>query len=253
MSFNSNANLQILWDIIVEDDLLKTMNKSQLNEIFNHSASSFYEKERNIQQSLVSLNKKFITQFIRSINEPKEPKELKESKQSVTFEELQMERKTHFEKDLAKKQNEFINAMNVPVPEAPNFSDNKKDEPIGEMASILAQTIAQRNYDIDQLHNNVNKGEVEKWIKGENTSTKYIKIDKENIVLEKNELIDLNVPKKQISWGPDTEIESESSNIFSKLKQISTVHGTPITLEELSNKIDKQQELLLLILQKLST
>ena len=167
-----------------------------------------------------------------------------------------MERKTHFEKDLAKKQNEFISAMNVPVPEAPNFSDNKKDEPIGEMASILAQTIAQRNYDIDQLHNNVNKGEVEKWIKGENTSTKYIKIDKENIVLEKNELIDLNVPKKQISWGPDTEIESESSNIFSKLKQISTdpiIHEAPITLEELSNKIDKQQELLLLILQKLST
>ena len=70
MSFNSNTNLQILWDIIIDDDLLKSMNKSQLNEIFNHSASSFYEKERNIQQSLVSLNKKFITQFIRSINEP---------------------------------------------------------------------------------------------------------------------------------------------------------------------------------------
>ena len=64
------------------------------------------------------------------------------------------------------------------------------------MASILAQTIAQRNYDIDQLHNNVNKGEVEKWIKGENTSTKYIKIDKEKYAVYKGG-VEITFPKKE--------------------------------------------------------
>ena len=171
------------------------------------------------------------------------------SKELITSSDLQEERMTQFEKDLSQKQSEFTNAMSLPVPPVPNFSDSNLDEPIGEMELALKKVLEQRNYDIEQVSKNLNKSNADSWLKSQETSLKsekissnpsnnsntikYIKIENENIenTAIKKDIIDLN-QKKNISWGEDeninikiVEYESDENaliedDIFKKLKKI---------------------------------
>jgi hypothetical protein len=47
------------------------------------------------------------------------------------------------------------------------------DEPIGgNMAELISRTLAQRNFEMDQIHKNTNKSDVENWLKPAETSIK---------------------------------------------------------------------------------
>jgi len=140
-------------------------------------------------------------------------------KESITFEEIQNDRKTFFEKELNKKQEEFTNAMSLPVPPVPNFSDNL-DEPISEIELEIKRIQEQRNYDIEMI-NNTNKNTKiavdENWLQPQETSIKNEKLVKNTFNSEKH-----------ITWKDElkqqnleTENQDDTNNIFGKLKQIS--------------------------------
>jgi hypothetical protein len=167
------------------------------------------------------------------------------TRELITSTDLQTERMSQFEKDLSQKQSEFTNAMSLPVPPVPKFSDNNLDEPIGEMELAIKKALEQRNYDIEQVSKNLNKSNADSWLKPQETSLKsekitpqnkqnqnslkYIKIDTQNIenTIIKKDIIDLG-PKKQISWEDENislqVIEEENTlvedDIFKKLKKI---------------------------------
>ena len=78
-------------------------------------------------------------------------------KEFITAEELHNERKSQFDKDLNKRQEEFENIMAVKAPPVPNFLDKYEDKPIGEMDKIIKEMTAKRNYEVEQITKNNDK------------------------------------------------------------------------------------------------
>ena len=106
-----------------------------------------------------------------------------ESNYSITAEELHAERIGEFEKQLSQKQNEFSSLMIQEKPEELNFSD-VKDSPIGsEMEQLIARTLQQRNFDIEQIHSqNTSTPTSTSWLSSKETSLKAEKKNEKSTI-----------------------------------------------------------------------
>ena len=175
-------NVEILWEVILDENVINTNDPNQLTNIknyFNNQLRTYYEGEKMNPNAfnLFQLNKNFISHFITNIhtqqNQQKPQLTLKKP-DLITSDDIHTDRKNQFDNDLAARVNEFQSAMALPIPEAPKFSD-KLDKPINEMEALIAQTLAQRNFEIEQIHKSTNKNDAEKWLKGEITSIKSSK------------------------------------------------------------------------------
>ena len=254
--FLTKGNVDLLWEVIIDDELFKNKPKELINQIGNmfvQNLKGFNESEKNNSNNLINMNKKFIELILNRsysiINFNKNPippqKEKEKQKELITSTDLLSDRMTQFEKELSQKQSEFTNAMSLTVPPVPKFSDNNLDGPMGEMDLAIKKALEQRNYDIEQVSKNLNKSNADSWLKPQETSLKsekiipqnkqnqnslkYIKIDTQNIenTIIKKDIIDLG-PKKQISWEDENislqVIEEENllfeDDIFKKLKKI---------------------------------
>jgi len=246
LEFVTNENVDLLWEVIVENK--KVDNKDEFRKYFIDNLKSFFQEEQKQfspgnKFDLVETNKKFIRQFV--LHAAKEGTPLINTGSFVTAEEIQQNRMSEFEQEFVKKQNEFKQFMTHQVPETPQFGEKLNDEPIGDMKNLIAMTLSQRNLDIDQIQSNIDKKEVEKWLKGQDTSIKpavksgtpeinqnikYIKIGDEIDTTNAVEIRE-NQMKKSVSWEHDDDgqnrDEKEMQNtmhLFSKLKQISNVN-----------------------------
>jgi hypothetical protein len=234
--FLTKQNVDLLWEVIIDDDLFKNKPKELINQIgsiFTQHLRGFNEAERNNSSNLMSMNKRFIGIILnhsRSIiiqsQSQSQSSQKQKGKELITSTDLQTERMSQFEKDLSQRQSEFTSAMSLPVPPVPQFSDNNLDEPIGEMELAIKKALEQRNYDIEQVSKNLNKSNADSWLKPQETSLKsekivplknqksdyiqnsnvqnslkYIKIADENIenTIIKKDIIDLS-KQKHISW-----------------------------------------------------
>jgi len=275
--FLSSQNVKLIWDVLIDEDILNNKSKdvdvvAQINVVFNKNIVPFYEIEKKNTNNLIELNKKFITLIINFVNktfpnfpqqQPQQTSQQPDKKELITYEDLQANRQTEFEKEFSRKQKEFSNMMTLQVPEKPNFSDNM-DKPIGEIEVEIKKMMAQRNYDLESINKSVNAEQVENWLKPKETSVKlekgkgvpptfnnaplkYIKIDNTDIneSIYKSEIIDLGSPqKKQISWADEnikmniheSQLENNRSmngSLFSKLKLL------PHMLEEQNIQTNK--------------
>ena len=268
--FLTKQNVDLLWEVIIDDDLFKNKPKELINQIgsiFRQNLRGFNEAEKINSSNLLSMNKRFIGLMLNHsysiINTNKNPIPPKNLRDLITSSDLQSERMSQFEKDLTQKQSEFTNAMSLPIPPVPNFSDNNLDEPMGEMELAIKKAVEQRNYDIEQVNKTLNKSNADSWLKSQETSLKsekivpiknqnfpaqnslkYIKIDNENIenTIIKKDIIDLG-PKKQITWEDENisfkivdkeENDIIENNIFKKLKKI-----TPEINQEINKEADE--------------
>jgi hypothetical protein len=188
-----------------------------------------------------------------------------QNKQLYTSQEIQAERKTQFENDLTRKQGEFTRAMTVPVPEIPNFSE-ELDKPIGSaMDELIAKTLAERNYDIQLIQKqNPPPPSIETKPKERQNEQqfKYIKIGEEvngtvmtpidvNEVFSEISGISGKHGMKNVSWGENEYQEYKQSsnleepgftNLFSKLKQKSTLTQQEEDIRELKKSIIEIQK-----------
>jgi len=277
LEFITNDNIEMLWEIILDDlkDKLQTTEKiSHARGFFINQARIFFERENSISQTLIQLNKKFISQIMTSftsikIQQPQMQPQTqnqnqnqkinisnKEYKPHFTIEDLHSERLNAFEKSLEEKKNDFLSAMTIPVPESPKFNDSNLDKPIGSaMDELIARTLAQRNFEIENINKNINKNEVEKWLKPAETSIKTEKIqENENVKLKIEqkqiqykyqetpkliqigpvvENVDLSISspvklEKKITWGENSEYESNHS----------TATSVTLDIKEVENKTD---------------
>jgi hypothetical protein len=246
--FVTNENVDLLWEVILENKEVK--NKEQFRNYFIENLKSFLQEEQQVERTklvdLVETNKKFITQFITRVNSKTNSATSNSSTNTsgafVTAEEIQKNRMNEFEQEFFKKQNEFKQFMTHHVPEAPQFTDTTKEEPIGEnMEKLIAMTLAKRNFDMEQLQPSVDKQQVEKWLKGEGTSVKPVDSKMDSKMDSKNEpkikyikigdeiqtvvnTIEIGDPEKskKVSWDDDmAENRKEmQTQLFSKLKQV---------------------------------
>ena len=300
-SFLQNDNIELLWDIITDVEIFKNKSnqiKNEIREIFLNNIQGFYKMEENNNISLIDINKKYILlifnynsnlfspqkqNVVPQNNKIKIYDELLDNKKAlITFEDIQNDRTTQFEKDLNKYKEDFNDSMSLPIPPVPNFADNSKDLPINEMEKMIKEMTDKRNYDIEQINRNISVSNADNWLKSKETSVKSEKyqptqqklfdnnnnnnsglkqIKIENTELDtnvyKNQIIDLNTlqegSKKNVTWGEnvtleiaaDNEMFIDETNLFKKLKKISPIES----FETLNNKeinINKNKVILIL-------
>lgn len=99
----------------------------------------------------------------------------------ITYEEIQNDKRSQFDKDLNKRQEEFTNAMSLQVPPVPKFTDNLEDGPIAEIEKAIKELTSQRNYDVEQINKNNNNNlnsntNTDNWLKSQETSVKSDKL-----------------------------------------------------------------------------
>jgi len=231
--FIKKENVDTLWDVIIDEDIFKFLSREvqgKIFQVFLDNIKGFFDVEKNNTTELIDMNKKYILLILTHIKKtyPNQmPNKIKiynedQVKGPITYEEIQNEKKTQFEKDLMKRQEDFTNAMALPVPEVPEFSDKFKDIPISEMDRMIKEITAKRNYDVEEI-NRVNQVTIENadnWLKPQETSVKSEKlvskvqsnnqsIQENNsrlkyLNLEDNRIIEKN---KNVTWGQNEEFD----------------------------------------------
>lgn len=290
--FLDRENIELLWEVLTDEPLIKQLCDTEIKiktilHIFQTNLHEFFDKEKFNSISLIEMNKKYIiliinhvmkisntnnTQQLPTHNQYRKIKIHQDEpvKQSITFEEIQNERKTLFEKELTKKQEEFTNAMALPVPPVPKFSDTL-DQPLNEIELEIKRIQEQRNYDIEII-NNTNKNNSssvnENWLKPQETSIKNEKLIKltslnnnKHISWEDEKIQGDKLQYYQEEYTQDSEEytqDSEEINIFGKLKKINTTPNNSsenilnyqLQIDDLKKEIKSINEKLDIFLQK---
>jgi len=165
-----------------------------------------------------------------------------EERRPVTADEISQQRRQTFGRNLEERQKEFTSLLAVKTPEAPEFSDQNNDKPIGtEMDQMVAEAMARRARDLEQVMNTQDRGVAEKWLTSESASpngpdandevhTPPRATDRSDIRLTIGERLETptvtSVAPKRVSFSnkPDTVTgsnESEGSDIFQRFKKTS--------------------------------
>ena len=289
--FLNNENVKVLWDVVIDEDIIKRQSREfqeNILNLFRSNLKGFYDVECKKTTNLVDMNKKYILLILNHANkqiaqnvkpEYKKIKILDELPQKkvnelITYEEIQNDKRSQFEKDLNRRQEEFTNAMALPVPPVPKFTDNLEEGPISEIEKAIKELTSQRNYDVEQIsksnNNNLNSN-TDNWLKPQETSVKndkmnpqpqsiqnsntnvnnnrlkYLKID--NNLENENQIISLErekqmSPKKNVTWDLTNEVklkmeeiveEDSDANIFKLLKKVPTVKSETTNDNKIAN------------------
>ena len=152
-NFLAQGNLRMLWDVIMENEDVQK-NKQEAAKLFNQTTPSFCTENEEAKKSrnLIDLNKVFLSYMTRKLNNAPSTLSSTEKKELVTHEQIQEDKQNLFQKDLEMKQKEFENSMKQPVPDVPIFKDNVEEQPISEMDAIIKKTLAERNFEMEQIH-----------------------------------------------------------------------------------------------------
>ena len=279
-NFLNNENVKVLWDVVIDEDIIKRQSsefhENMLN-LFRSNLKGFYDVESQKTTNLVDMNKKYILLILNYANkqikqnvkpEYRKIKILDELPQKkvnelITYEEIHNDKRSQFDKDLTKRQEEFSNSMALQVPPVPKFSDNLEDGPISEIDKAIKELTSQRNYDVEQIsrsNNNNLSSNTDNWLKpqetsvkndkltpqqplqngningninGNNSRLKYLKIDNENV---ENQVISLErekqmSPKKNVTW--DLKPYNYSADVKDDLlNEVS--NEVRLTMEEIS-------------------
>ena len=282
-SFLTQSNISMIWDVISDEDIFKFLSRDiqlKISEVFTNNLKGFYENEvLKKNNSLIDLNKKYIILMLSFIkqNYPQQPnkitilEEISPTNQQnlITYEEIHSDRKSQFDKELFKRQEEFTSAMTLKVPPVPDFNDKHDNMPITEMEKIIKEMTAQRNYDVEEINRGFNSQiQDDNWLKPQetsikneklqspfsqgqdtntntntNTKLKYFKVENDEITFNKLE------QKRNVTWGENITKEFEENeivnndklveeNIFKKLKRVETkpLETKPLETKPLETK-----------------
>jgi hypothetical protein len=219
--FLTKGNVDLLWEVIIDDELFKNKPKELINQIgsmFTQNLRGFNEVEKNNSNNLINMNKKFIELILNRsysiINFNKNTIPPQKQKELITSTDLLSDRMSQFEKELSQKQSEFTTAMSLPVPPVPKFSDNNLDGPMGEMDLAIKKALEQRNYDIEQLNKTLSKSNQDSsWLKSQETSVKSEKLIPLNNVAQKSNISKTNSSNLNINTNEIKYIKIDQETI----------------------------------------
>ncbi len=272
-NFLSQNNAQLLWEVLLEDPNVNKANPQIINkfmEVFKTNLFTFYNTDKNRTNDLVNMNKSFLKSIIpvfnkySQTNQPQQEfKKIKIGEDIQDFykiEDIRDQRQNNFEKELSLKINDFENLIKPKMPPPIDFSDKKEDEKINNINLLIEETIAKRNYDIQQIQNSMmNTGDKsEDWLKSQNTSIKADKMqfddvrEKKTLTWDEDNIRNINNDKfydNNQNIASNSKYQNQEESIFfSKLKKIpnnevvSDVETEQIKLlKELHEKIDNMK------------
>lgn len=215
--FLTDANAQMIWDIMQESRVYNDVEYQDQIEIRKHfiqNMRSFYEQKGRGIPHLFEQNKLFIGTVLNEYRSKEKPFK----KEVYTAKEIQAERASQFERDLDKRRNDFENSIAVQKPLAPVFAD-KMDKPISEMSALIAKTMAERELEINQIHKGLTRSPqlqtpMETSVRHEKQTFKQINISNEE-------------PPRNLIQATELSPSSTSSAVFDK----------KVTVDESQNRI----------------
>lgn len=169
--FLSSNNLNVIFETLTDNGM--KINLAYLKE----NATKFIERERSKNYSLYELNTAFIMEIYSASKQRAAPAPLPEIISSM--EEI---RSSEFDERLKNKQHEYENSILRIKPPVPIFKREEQDKPISEMDELIRKTLAQRNFEIDQIYQKVEAPPkqpptTEKHISWKDENTQDIKFD----------------------------------------------------------------------------
>lgn len=259
--FTNRENLNLLWNVLLDEFNINSSNKNLINNIkivFESNINPFISRA-NPKSNIMELNKLFLSQLVLAVNKlfPNFTSfnEVNQNIKRITIsdedilnepykiEDIHASRQSEFDKTVQQKRIDMENYMTPQKPKELDFSDKTTDVKITAMDSVIAEKMAQRNLEIEQLQNgNFNTSSsinIENWLtpketsvkndktmfdkksinkNNENNRLKHISIDNNNITLLEPEQKTQNLIKK-VSWDDLTEQKEPALNIFNKLKK----------------------------------
>jgi len=252
--FIQKDNVNMLWDVISDEENFRFLTRDvqeKIYQLFLNNIQGFFDNEKMKTNSLVDINKKYILLILNHIkkNYNIQPNKITiyqdPVKESITYEEIQNDRRSKFDRDLNRRQEEFEDFMTIKAPPVPEFADKETDRPIKEMDKILKEMQSQRNYEIENINRNQSATtQVDNWLKPQETSLKSEKFTpvEQTQNYSRFKFLDQDAQegvkdKKNVSFSNIEEIKTfnvedeEDDNIFSKLKKVSGKQTENIKLE----------------------
>jgi len=184
-TFTSTENKGLLWSVLhgggkfngVPDASLKKVQVmfettlNEMNETFQKTNQSIdlnvmnkeavYAICKKLDNLMVEENKKITT-------DQKKQQQIPQLETIYRAEDIQKERQSAFNMELKKKEEEMSSIIKLRKPDEIKFSDDVYDKPIGnDMERLLAETLASRERELEQLNNSTGKEDknvAEKWI-----------------------------------------------------------------------------------------
>lgn len=248
--FIKRQNIDLLWEILLDELGIDLSNKQLLQNVrlvFEKNIGLFTAKA-NPNVRLVELNKLFLKQITIALNalfpSLRTMKRINIGEEfpdkPYKIEDIHSVRQNQFEKQLEQKRLDFEATMNPGKPNEMDFSDKFQETKITSMDALIAETVAKRNFDIEQIQYSKNSSnQSADWLSPKETSLKTEKQQQyENVKKEMQNSKFLNVQPqpeenskgKNVTWDDNISFEIEEkqynependaiSNIFSKLKK----------------------------------
>jgi hypothetical protein len=189
--FKTNKNINMLWEVLLDELNINPQNTAivtNIRSVFESNINPFLAKA-NPNSGLMNLNKIFLTQIVAAvnrlfpnINQQQPVKLINISDEIVSTEPYKVEdihnaRQSEFETQVNQRRNDFESLVMVKKPKELDFSDKAENSKIKEMEALIAETIAKRNFDIEQINTNMNTNQntntgqtTDEWLKPNNTS-----------------------------------------------------------------------------------
>ena len=267
--FLNKQNIKLLWDVLLDELQIDTNNKTivtNIRTVFESNINPFTSSANKIPHlMLVDLNKQFLSQVVIAVNRLfpnlKKEKEFKlinitseEIVEPYKVEDIHSARQDNFEKQVLRKRLEFEKSINLNKPAELDFSEKMDDGKIKEMDSLIAETIARRKFDIEQLQPKMTSENSELWIQSQSQpqqqeSKQQSQQQKQSKPLQQqintNKDANKSVQKKKVSWT-----EGKLSNNI--LQGILTNNDYNDYNDDNQDFQDNQENVSLLIEEKLS-
>jgi len=288
--FKTVKNINMLWEILLDELNINQQNTSivtNIRSVFESNINPFLARA-NPNSGLMNLNKIFLTQIVAAvnrlfpnINQQPPVKLINISDEIVSTEPYKVEdihsaRQSEFETQVNQRRNDFESLVAVKKPKELDFSDKAENSKIKEMEALIAETIAKRNFDIEQINTNMNTNQntntgqnTDEWLKSNNTSLRTEKQQQQQIQNDtsqrKQKYVNVLEPElpssiKKVSFNENNnmtltideytesdfkETISIPTNIFNKLKKIpeskpekNSDPNIQIQINDMNKKID---------------
>ena len=244
--FLGKENTDVLWEVLADD--VSVPKTRQTQETFVWLLPRFHAKHSGTTMDLMSLNKQFISDIMKEIERQvtSTNKEVTNERVLVTSEDLRSSRASEFERDLKEKEDDFRYSMSRSIPEEPNFKDDIKEQPLGNVNDEIERMIRERNLDISSIQKSQDVTKASKWLSSTNPNVntekntqneqglRMIKIEKDELgITVPSEVLPVSISNekenKHVSWdehltiniSEPVKVQTENKNpvsIFSKLK-----------------------------------
>jgi hypothetical protein len=211
----------------------------------------------------MELNKLFLSQIIIAVNRLfpnlKQIRTISISdevldKEPYKVEDIQASRQSEFERQMQQKQAEFESIASLKKPAELDFSDKPNEGKITEMQALIAETIAKRNFEVEQFQNaNANpnfQSESETWLQSTNTSVKNEKANANKTALSASEYRKPNYKEpnikelnKKVTWDEDNINNNNMELVIEETQTITNSNTNTNTNTNTNNNFNKLKKI----------